>query len=276
VAAIPPLPPNPPTFITPGPDPLLFLPGIFRGRPGEIITVPVLLDRSEGLEAVDLALSYDLRRLELLGVERGSLTVDFDLMLAHVDRQSGTLRVGLSRSAGPIADRGSGSVVLLTFRIWADARAGRAVINLQQRVGQTTTQLNEGGLDLNPDPSDRAGDALDGNPGGSGRPAGAGPAALPPVARTARSLQPRAEANAASRSSSPGSMSTVLNDTPGVWCHPGAERSDHAAAGSHPSPESSQLPEGLPGEPSRTAGAEAVRGTTGGSDPAQFRASGSG
>jgi hypothetical protein len=53
-------------------------------------------------------------------------------------------------------------VLRITFRIKPNAPRGRAVINLRESVGETTTQLNEGGLDLNPDPSDVAGDVLDG------------------------------------------------------------------------------------------------------------------
>lgn len=146
----------------PGLDPLLFLPKLHVGRPGDTVTVPVLLDQSAELESVDLALSYDVRRLELVGVQRGSLTSDFELLLVNADPTSGTVRVGLSRSAGPIGDRGPGSVVQLTFRIRPDASPGQAIVNLRESLNGTTTALNEGGLDLNPDPSDRVGDVLDG------------------------------------------------------------------------------------------------------------------
>jgi hypothetical protein len=145
-----------------GPDPLLYLSKTFVAAPGETVTVPVRLDRSVELHAVDLALSYDGRRLEFVSAARGSLTADFDLLLVNHDPAAGTLRLGLSRSLGSIDDRGSGSVVLLTFRIQDNAPAGRALINLRERVEQTATALNEGGLDLNPAPSDRAGDVLDG------------------------------------------------------------------------------------------------------------------
>ena len=90
------------------------------------------------------------------------MTGDFDLFLANRDDAAGTLRVGLGRSAGPITGRGSGSVIRITFRIKDGAPAGPAIINLRQSLEGTTTQLNEGGLDLNPDPSDQAGDGLDG------------------------------------------------------------------------------------------------------------------
>lgn len=159
-AAIPPLPANPPTMTTPGVDPLLFLPRMLLARSGDTLTVPVLLDRSEGLSSLDLALSYDQRRLEVLEVRRGSLTESFDLFGINVDAQAGTIRAGLGRSAGPI-EGGGGSVLLITFRVRPNTPAGRTVINLRGQWGSTTTQLNEGGLDLNPAPSDRAGDVLD-------------------------------------------------------------------------------------------------------------------
>jgi hypothetical protein len=127
--------------------------------------VPLILDQSDGLEAADLAISYDASRLEIeseADVWRGSLTGDFDLFAVNWDREAGTLRVGLGRSAGPIGGRGSGSVLAITFRIRPDAPPGPAVINLRHRLDPVTTQLNEGGLELVPEPSDEAGDVLDG------------------------------------------------------------------------------------------------------------------
>jgi hypothetical protein len=161
-SAIPPLPASPPPIVPTGPDPLLSLPRTLQARRGGLVTVPVNLDVSDGLESADLALSYDTRRLELVEVTRGDLTGDFDLLLTNVNRGAGTIRVGLGRTAGAIQGRGSGSVVLLKFRVRADAPAGRAVINLRRGLGTTTTQLNDGDLDLHPDPSNTWGDALDG------------------------------------------------------------------------------------------------------------------
>jgi hypothetical protein len=159
---IPPLPPNPPTIIPGGPDPFLNIPTHFTATPGAVLAVPVLLDRSDGLEAADLALSFDPSRLEVLRVERGSLTGDFDLFALNLDVENGTLRAGLGRSAGPLAGRGGGSVMEITFRVREGAPTGPAILNLRQRIGHTLTQLNEGGLDLTPAPSDAAGDVLDG------------------------------------------------------------------------------------------------------------------
>jgi hypothetical protein len=163
--AIPPLPANPPTIPQSGPDPFLNIPTHFTAAPGEVLTVPVNLDLSDGLEAADLVIAYDTSRLDVLStsdVTRGTLTEDFDLFAVNLDREAGTIRVGLGRSAGAVDGRGSGSVLHLIFQVRADAPAGPAIINLRQGLEQTRTQLNEGGLDLIPDPSDEAGDVLDG------------------------------------------------------------------------------------------------------------------
>ena len=157
VAQIPALPTMPPTIVPGGPDPRLSIPKHFRARPGGIVTVPVRTDFSEGLESADLALSFDAARLEVVSVRRGRLTRDFDLFATNVDADAGTIRAGLGRSAGPIHKRGAGSLLVITFRVKAEAPAGPVVINLRQG-----TQLNEGGLTLTPAPSDEAGDALDG------------------------------------------------------------------------------------------------------------------
>jgi hypothetical protein len=161
----PALPANPPTIPVSGPDPLLNIPS-FTGRPGDTITVPVNLDVSDGLHAVDLALRYDTTRLEVLSeadIRPGTLTADFDLFQAHLDPAAGTIRVGLaSLDVDGLQERGTGSVLEITFRIRADAPAGAAIVNLLHDLAPTTTQLNEGGLVLGPEPSNAAGDVLDG------------------------------------------------------------------------------------------------------------------
>jgi hypothetical protein len=165
VPQIPPLPDSPPMITQSGPDPVLSIPRKLVAGRGGTITVPVNLDRSDGLESVDLAISFDPRRLEVFangGVRRGSLTGDFDLFGVNLDNETGTIRVGLGRTAGPLAGRGSGSVLQITFHVKRSAPRGATIINLRQNINQTLTALNDGGLDLVPDPSNRAGDALDG------------------------------------------------------------------------------------------------------------------
>jgi hypothetical protein len=162
--SVPQIPPFPglPSITPGGPDPRLSIPKHFRARPGGLVTVPVRLDFSEGLESAELALSFDPSQLAVVSVRRGSLTRDFDLFAQNVDGEAGTLRVGLGRSAGPVQGRGAGSLVVVTFRIRTDAPARAVVLNLRRSLGQTVTQVNEGNFDLNPDPSDAVGDALDG------------------------------------------------------------------------------------------------------------------
>lgn len=160
-ATVPPLPGGVSISTPPGADPLLQLPRSIVARPGQVVEVPVLLDISTGLESAELALSYDVRLLELLEVRRGSLTADFDLFMVNGDAEAGTVRISLGRTAGPIDDRGEGTVVGLTFRVRADAPVGPTPLNLRERVGQTSTRLNDGGLTLTPAPSDAAGDPLD-------------------------------------------------------------------------------------------------------------------
>lgn len=153
--------PNLPSLTPGGPDPFLNLPKRFIGRRGDTVTVPVNLDRPEGLDSVMLALSYDASRLELLSVARGSLTTDFALFDANINAAAGTVIIGGS-SLEPLPARAPGSVALLTFRIKPDAPYGPIVLNLRQDLNGVSTALNEGGLDLIPDPSNTAGDILDG------------------------------------------------------------------------------------------------------------------
>lgn len=193
---VPAIPEVIPPIVLGGPDPLLNLPANFRGRPGDTITVPVNLDVSDGLSSVDLALSYDTRRLEVLqaaDVKGGTLTCDFDLFAVNLDPRTGTIRVGMGRSAGAITGRGAGSVVEITFRVKRNAPEGNAVVNLRRASGQTRTQLNEGGLELNPAPDDKAGDALDGVIRVLGRPRPAPAAVRDLPARTRFLLPPISE-----------------------------------------------------------------------------------
>jgi hypothetical protein len=163
-AQLPPLPGGEP-IIPNGPPARLSLPTTFSGRPGDLVTIPVNLDASGDLEALDLALTYDTTRLELgseADVRPGSLTADFDLFAVHLDRLNETVRVGLGRSAGPVRGRGAGSVLQITFRIRDTAPLGAAILNLRHDLFPTQTLLNEGGLRLTPAPSNAAGDVLDG------------------------------------------------------------------------------------------------------------------
>lgn len=160
---VPPLPGILPPIVPGGPDPLLRFGNGLKGKAGNTVTVPLELDLSEGLESADLAIAFDASRLEVVEVRRGTLTADFELFSVNVDPDAGTIQVGLARLAGPLSGEGAGSVIEIVFRVRENAEPGLAVINLRERLGPTLTQLNEGGLDLIPDPRDEAGDPLDGS-----------------------------------------------------------------------------------------------------------------
>ncbi len=160
------------------------IPTTFSGGIGSSIAVPVNLDRSDSLDVVDLAISYDTSRLEILSagdIQPGTLTSEpgndanghpwaFDGFVANYDNTAGTVRLSTYRSSGAIFGFGSGSLATIHFHIKAAALPGAAIINLQPHVQTTTTVLHGrdatgndlGKFTLQPAPSDAAGDALDG------------------------------------------------------------------------------------------------------------------
>ena len=85
----------------------LQFPTTLSGAAGDTIRVPLNLDVSDNLDAVDVAISYDTTRLEVLSnsdVQRGTVTSDFSLFQANVDNTAGTIRVGSGRDRGRSPD----------------------------------------------------------------------------------------------------------------------------------------------------------------------------
>ena len=134
-----------------GPDPTVDLPRDLRAKPGDTITVPLRLDTAAGLDSARLRLAWDAQALELLAVERGSLTGDFQWYLER--RGEGELYVDMSRMHALAA--GSGSLIELRFRVAADAQPGVVDLDL------TWASLDEGRLTLSPRPQPGP-DAADG------------------------------------------------------------------------------------------------------------------
>ncbi len=138
----------------------------------QAVVVPVNLDHSDGLASVNLAISYDTSRVDVASaadVVRGSLTQSFDNFTVNIDGAAGIIYISGYRSAGPLAGFGSGSLALISFQVRADAPAGPAVINLLENAGSVRTALggtdaqgNDFLFDLEPRPSNVAGDVLDG------------------------------------------------------------------------------------------------------------------
>ena len=174
-ASVPVLPAVTPAIV--GPDPVVSI-GKVSGEwlvvSGESagVVVPVNLDHSDGLVSVNLAISYDTSRVDVASaadVVRGSLTRTFDNFTVNIDRAAGIIYISGYRSAGPLAGFGGGSLALITFHIKDNAPAGAAVINLLENAGSAWTALggtdgqgNDFLFDLQPRPSNAAGDALDG------------------------------------------------------------------------------------------------------------------
>ena len=149
------------------------IPTTFSGQAGSTISVPVNLSKSDGLDAAELAISYDTSRLAVLStstIQKGTLTGSFDGFEVNLNSAAGTICVSLYRTDGPIFGLGSGSLVTIDFLIKSTAPAGPAIINLEQSIGATTTALYAtdaagnplGNFALQPAPSNAAGDSLDG------------------------------------------------------------------------------------------------------------------
>ena len=170
-----------------GPDPMVSI-GKVSGEwlvvsgESEGVVVPVNLDpgayapRLAGVDSVNLVISYDTSRVDVASaadVVRGSLTQSFDNFTVNIDRAAGIIYISGYRglvSGGVVSGEWSGgSLALITFHVKPDAPAGPAIINLLENAGSARTALggtdargNDFLFDLEPRPSNVAGDALDG------------------------------------------------------------------------------------------------------------------
>src|SRR5574341_821364 len=154
---IPPLPGviPPITFIT-GPDPLVSIPTDLTGAPGTVLTVPVLIDNADGLEAADFTIAYDTTKLDASNnsIRKGTILASpSSSFLANVNDATGTIQV--TTSVIPAAGAGPGSLVLIDFQIKPTAPGGATPIDLR------AASLNEDGLPLTVRPVVGA-DATDG------------------------------------------------------------------------------------------------------------------
>ncbi len=145
-------------------------------QPGSTVVVPVNIDHADGLASVNLVISYDTSRGDVVSaadVVRGSLTQAFDNFTVNIDRAAGIIYISGYRglvSGGVVSGEWSGgSLALITFHVKPDAPAGPAIINLLENAGSARTALggtdgqgNDFLFDLEPRPNNAAGDPLDG------------------------------------------------------------------------------------------------------------------
>jgi hypothetical protein len=139
---IPPIPAGTTPLEFSGADPLVSLPSTLSARAGERFTVPVNLDTAAGLESVQLRLTWDAAALQLLDVQRGSLTGGFQWFI----QKSEPGQLVIDASALQALTGGSGSLVQLDFQLSEQARPGVQLVDLQW------ARLNDSHLTLNPAP----------------------------------------------------------------------------------------------------------------------------
>jgi hypothetical protein len=139
---IPPIPAGIGPIQFAGADPLVSLPSTLTARAGERISVPVNLDTAQGLESVQLRLTWDPATLELLEVQRGTLTGGFQWLI----QKSEPGRLVIDTSTLHALTGGSGTLLQLEFQVSATASAGTQLIDLQW------ARLNDSHLTLNPAP----------------------------------------------------------------------------------------------------------------------------
>jgi len=167
--------PPPPTGITvpdvAGPDPRLFIPTILTGRPGDTVTIPVVLEVTEpsgiSVAAIDLAIAYDPTVFTVSNFVRGPLLDGFGFTTPIVNAATpGILRVTMSAAAGPeLAFGATGVVFRFDATVAAEAAEGVSRINLLQNFESTFTGIednNIASLTLVPAPTNADNDAVDG------------------------------------------------------------------------------------------------------------------
>ncbi len=96
-------------------------------NPGELFTVPLGIDRTAGVEAVQVQVAYDASRFELVDVRREAVSGNFGWLIAG--QEPGRITVDLSRlDALP---EGGGTLLAIDLRVRAGALPGVSAIDLQ-------------------------------------------------------------------------------------------------------------------------------------------------
>jgi PKD repeat protein len=147
---IPPLPSGAITLTSvPGPDPTVTLGTSVTGAPGDLVTVPLLIDQAQGIAAGDMLIGFDSNTLQFANVRKGPLIqgdTNADVQ-AIADASTGTLDIAmpLSGELGP----GGGTMVLIDFLIKPTAVAGTTAVDLRSAQ---FTNLTGSTFTLNPVP----------------------------------------------------------------------------------------------------------------------------
>ena len=141
-AEIPDLPAGVTASAPVGPDPFVSIPTSMTAYEGSIIEVPVNVDPADGLRSAQIYLGYDQSVLELVGVQKGSLTQQFNMFIYGAN--DGILKIDLS-GVNPVSS-GKGSIAVALFRVKGLPASGTTSLDLQW------VNLNDGQLVLTPAP----------------------------------------------------------------------------------------------------------------------------
>jgi hypothetical protein len=139
----------------------------FLGAPGQTVAVPIVIDNPDGLQSIDLVLTYDTDKLDLpasdsatgnnANISKGTLTQTWsnsqdsnNAFLSNVDDTTGTIRLGLF-DVNPLANGlGSGSVVIINFQVKSTIPLGQtAALDLQSASLGVNGQDFTGAITLN-------------------------------------------------------------------------------------------------------------------------------
>ena len=125
-----------------GPDPFVSIPTSMTAQQGDLIEVPINVDPADGLSSAQIYLGYDTSVLELVEVQKGSLTQGFNMFIYGAN--DGVLKIDLS-GVNPVSS-GNGSIAVALFRVKGLPASGTTSLDLQW------VNLNDGQLVLTPAP----------------------------------------------------------------------------------------------------------------------------
>jgi len=125
-----------------GPDPFVSIPTSMTAQQGELIEVPINVDPADGLTSAQIYLGYDQSVLELLEVQKGTLTQNFNMFIYGAT--DGLLKIDLSGTQA--VETGKGSIAVAVFRVKGLPTSGTTSLDLQW------VNLNDGQLVLTPAP----------------------------------------------------------------------------------------------------------------------------
>jgi len=171
VTNIPSLPTGLDPPVASGLDPQIYIPRDLRGRPGDIVSVPVRINVTEAegitLSGLDLVISFDASRFSVANPQLGDLLAGAGFSGMLFEPESGYLIYTASSATGTslLPYGTTGNLLTLSFTVLANAALGSAAINLRSSLGYTSTALFDNDLQeltLVPAPTDGVDEGIDG------------------------------------------------------------------------------------------------------------------